>query len=624
MKKFREKRKLNTALAALSAIVVPVFYVLTSEYIDRFHFFDSVRYVFNRLGVSLIGYIPLVLIFVFLMLATRRPFVSAAVLGVFNVLIRYANLYKKTYLQMPVLLSDVNIMGDAVTITSEYEVPFYKEFWIGLLMVLVITLLLVPVQIPKRKTKLRELIFRAASCIVVFAVFIAYFPAVAYNKEVRRSFGYLNRASMTAEYSDNTFYSGFFVNSESALRKKPEGYNKQAVEQIGEELQAIDVDAQHTPDIIVVLVESWEFMEEYEGVTFSQNIHPFYDELKQEAITGQMVSSQYGGGTAQIEFEVLTGFSTDSDILPLNAYNSYTYENMPSLPTYLKTQGYTNYAFHPFNFSLYNRPTVYENLKFDEIYDEERVEIPYTYGAYISDMEAVKTTIDIYENAVETDDHVFLQLITMQNHGPYIAETISDEQRLVRVASGAEMLSPEETVILENYASQMYMTDWAMSELIKYFRGVDREVIIVIYGDHQANIMPVIGGEYQETLLRRIDFYENNSDYDAAVKTHLTPYLIWSNYQAPSTGSFGYLAPNQLLPYALHEFDAARPAYFEYMYTESAAAEVKARSGDFVLLADETIVTPIEDVDLSSLSNRNILEYDLVLKKGKELGDYAF
>jgi len=626
LEEFRAQPKRVIIWAVVSVFLVPFLYMAISEYIKLRPVLTIFRYFFERLPQMLIGYIPLVLLFGLITLMTRRPWIPALIIGVINVLLSYANYYKMLYLDTPILAADFSLIGEAAIITEQYKAPFYLHAWAGVLMTLFIVFALIPIRLPKFKVTIKELLYRVTSCLAVATLFVVFFSGVIYTREGRDAFKYESIPfRIEYEYEVNTFYSGLFANTKTLFTGKADGYSAEAVDEIAAELAAIGTVGQKKPDVIVVLVESWEFMEEYEDVTFSQNLHPNYDRLKEESITGTMLSSSTRGkGTANVEFEVLTGLSKDDDILPLTAYNSYVYDGMPCYPGFLAEHGYTNYAIHPFHYELYNRPNVYAAFGFDHLYSENDFVNPKRFGPFISDEEAVNKTIEVYESAVQENDRVFIQLITMQNHGPIGPDTLPAHQRTVKLDDPGSF-SGDEIDILENAATLMLKTDEAIGDLVDYFRESERDVIIVVYGDHQFILSPLEDAEAGlPEMLARTDFYKNNSEYDAAIKTHSTPYLMWSNYQLPSVDSHGYLAPSIMLPIALAEFDVIRPAYFQWLLNESASSEVKARSANFVIRSDGTVEYPVRSISVEYLSRRNILTYQIVYKKNEVLSNYIY
>ena len=127
-----------------------------------------------------------------------------------------------------------------------------------------------------------------------------------------------------------------------------------------------------------------------------------------------MLSQNYGGGTANIEFEALTGFSME----PLNAQMTTPYtllvpklEKLPSLVSLLKDSGYETTAIHPYDTSMYKRKDVYQVLGFDQFLDQDTMthRDKLENNPYISDESAYEEVLD----QLDSDTPQFLHLVTM-------------------------------------------------------------------------------------------------------------------------------------------------------------------------------------------------------------------
>lgn len=154
----------------------------------------------------------------------------------------------------------------------------------------------------------------------------------------------------------------------------------------------------------------------------SEEVMPFFKQLQQEAVGGEVYVSVKGGNTANTEFEFLTGNSMA--FLPTGSipYQQYIKSETPSLASYLKSLGYTTTAIHPYNRSGWDRDTVYEYFGFDQFLDKDSFTDPYRLRGYISDKSAFDKIIEQYEIG-KNQGSQFIFEVTMQNHGGYSKET---------------------------------------------------------------------------------------------------------------------------------------------------------------------------------------------------------
>ena len=87
--------------------------------------------------------------------------------------------------------------------------------------------------------------------------------------------------------------------------------------------------------------------------------------------SGWMLTPQFGGTTANVEFEVLTGNSVR--FLPNNsiAYINYLNRNVDSLASIFARQGYETTAINPFFNWFFNSRNAYRNMGFSRFVSSE-------------------------------------------------------------------------------------------------------------------------------------------------------------------------------------------------------------------------------------------------------------
>lgn len=109
---------------------------------------------------------------------------------------------------------------------------------------------------------------------------------------------------------------GFLLNFTVAMRyssvDKPEDYSRDRVLELAEEYPAVEADGSVTRpvNIIAIMNESFADLTIFEGLELEEDPTPFLHSMTENTIKGWMYSPVTGGGTASVEFEYLTGFST--------------------------------------------------------------------------------------------------------------------------------------------------------------------------------------------------------------------------------------------------------------------------------------------------------------------------
>ena len=216
---------------------------------------------------------------------------------------------------------------------------------------------------------------------------------------------------------------GFLLNFTVALRysalDKPEDYSRSQVLELMEAYptEAGDPSVVRPTNLIVVMNESFADLTIFEGLEASEDPTPFLHSMEENTVRGWMYSPVTGGGTASVEFEYLTGFSTVFQPPHTVAYQLYAEEGMPSLAALAGSVGYDSTAFHPYKSSGWKRPIVYEDMRFDHQLYEEDVTDPYLVRRYVSDQSDYEMLYSITDR--EEGDPAFIFNVTMQNHSSY-------------------------------------------------------------------------------------------------------------------------------------------------------------------------------------------------------------
>jgi phosphoglycerol transferase MdoB-like AlkP superfamily enzyme/uncharacterized protein YheU (UPF0270 family) len=318
---------------------------------------------------------------------------------------------------------------------------------------------------------------------------------------------------------------GFLLNFMAALRysfvSKPEGYSAAAAQDIADQIEndgwtASDTGAEAPTNLIVVMNESFaDLQAAYPSLQLTEDPLAFYHSLTENTVKGTMISPVTGGGTANVEFEYLTGDSLA--FLPSStvAYQLYLYNGAPSLVSQLKNQGYHSIAFHPYLASGWNRTSVYPWLGFDESKFIDDVVDPQYIRQYVSDSSDYQ---QLFRWTDETDGPTFLFNVTMQNHSGY-AQGWNNLPQSVKVAD-------QPSAVTTQYFSLMKKSDDAIRELVEHYAASDERTMIVFFGDHQ----PPLGNDFYQRLAgKRLD----DRTTAEVMQQYGVPFFIWANYDIP-------------------------------------------------------------------------------------------
>ena len=263
----------------------------------------------------------------------------------------------------------------------------------------------------------------------------------------------------------------------------------------------------YRPHIIVVMNES--FGSAHRRVKTNVEVTPYFDSLK-GLTKGNLYVNTFGGGTANTEFEFLTGMSIGNYEYPVMPYNNFVKRDKYSLARYFDNLGYKTVAMHPYTATNYHRDKVYKRFGFDELIFFDEFKNKEEVRNFVSDESFYKEVIDRFEKAVRSDEKLFLFGITMQNHSGY------------KHFDGAEVKSDitidGDKEALDSYLSLMKISDTALKTLIEYFEKAKEHVIILFFGDHNASFGTKINSiVYDDSIV-----YETTNAYE-------TPFFIFDN-----------------------------------------------------------------------------------------------
>lgn len=296
---------------------------------------------------------------------------------------------------------------------------------------------------------------------------------------------------------------------------------------------------EESPNIVVVMNESFSDLTSYlEGYETSTDPMPFVRSLMQQenVISGTCaVSSDMGTGTANSEFEFLTGNSM-AYFRGNTPYVQFIDTETPSLASELAGRGYRTQAMHAYERAGYNRVKVYDRFGFQQYkgIEDFDVDIDVARGYPTDETNYRQLIKDFEENRGGAPQ--FLFNITMQNHGGYYA---SDYEWPVRVHEVAPVELYDDSVIA--YESSVRMADDALRQLISYLETVDEPTVLLFFGDHE----PRLSNEFYSSWFTD----ENGLDLETTAQLHKTPFFIWGNYDLNtdaaakgSTVSLNYLS----------------------------------------------------------------------------------
>ena len=355
--------------------------------------------------------------------------------------------------------------------------------------------------------------------------------------------GYTNRGSLFQ----------FVINTKYLKVQQPKDYSAEEASGIVEDMLPEEPaegndkpEEQELPNLICVMNETFSDLQVVGDFETNEDYMPYFRSLTDNTIRGYVHVPVYGAGTANSEFEFLTGDSLA--FLPTGscAYESYIKTLHPSLVSSLNALGYRKVAFHPYYGNNWNRDNVYPLLGFDSFSDigtvlgenivdeyradknfgkyEQAVSEKYPdqdvfLRRYVSDSFDYAQLIEMYEQSkAESNAPFFMFNVTMQNHSGYLYSYSNFDQE-IRLTGEMEGKYPK----VDQYLSLIKRSDDALRELIAYYSAVKEPTIICFFGDHQPSVEREFYEELYGKPLSQLSVEEEENMY-------MTPFLIWANY----------------------------------------------------------------------------------------------
>lgn len=356
------------------------------------------------------------------------------------------------------------------------------------------------------------------------------------------------------------------------IMDKPSNYSEETMKKVAARYQkeAETINASRTNNltdstVVYVLSESFSDPSRVPGLKTNKDSMPNIRKIKAGTTSGLMLSSGYGGGTANLEYMGLSGLSMANFDSSLSSPYQQLVPSQHWTPTINQMWGApaNSLGYHSYESSMYSRATNYKKFGFSHFYtltgpDVIKYQDKIDESPYVSDKSSYDSAL---EGIRSGKTNKFIQIITMQNHMPY-HEWYENNDYTAESTTGTP-LGDDEQQSIETYQKGVEITDQATQEFLNELDALDKPVTVVFYGDH----LPGIYSSASED--------DNNS-----LALHLTDYFIWSNKASSSQGNkasdAAYSSPNFFVAQAADHMNAKVSPYLAFlteMHSKIAAME---------------------------------------------------
>lgn len=540
---------------------------------------------------------------------TRKLSVSLGLVSVVVYSFHVANAMKMYFRNEPIYPWDLSLLGEAGNIASSMDFPLTGRMIAGGVYVLLGLAGAILLDIFCMKKLRRRYWKELTAGLVLLAVFCGSGYLLLREEYLKKQEVSFVTWDTTGSYQKNGFVYAFAASGYSARTEASENYDEETVTAVAETAAAAaaaDTAEKVQPNIIVIMSEAFTDIQSASELEYDRELTPNFNRLAERYLSGRCMTSEFGGGTANSEFEVLTGYSTYDLPSGTVAYMNYVNQNVDSYVSYLNEQNYYTVALHPYQRTFFSREKAYGVLGFGAFYSEESFADAERIRkeGYVSDAALTQRIIAEYESNQETGQPFFCHAVSMQNHASYLAGEYAEQVGLTANTA----LSEGEYAALQTYGTGISLSDRALGELVDYFSQTEEPTVILFFGDH----MPSLTGDTY-SLAERIGYVDDSASAEGKFRLQSTPYLIWNNFEETPVHAETDLSMFHLVPYMTRLLDMERPVFHYYM--DSLYEILPGVTRQAALSADgQKLYQPTEEAQ-TKLEEYLLLVYDGLLGK---------
>ena len=501
-KRMKPVYKIMNLLSPLLHALLACMINFAIEAISRHSVFEAWGYMTGSPLVFLYNAFMIFMTFSVVYLFKRRVFVRI-IISVLWMILGVANGYMLMKRVTPFNAQDLKVAKDAVTLINNY----FNSFELIIVGVGVAAVVIWVVSMWKRGGQYEGKVHRiwGALCIALCAALYVFLTDAAIEKRVVSTYF----GNIAFAYEDYGLPYCFMASVFNTGINEPNGYDEKTIEEIslGGEITKNETGrkADELPNIVFIQLESYFDVAESEFFTTSQDASPNLRQMYQNFSSGYFKVPSVGAGTANTEFEVLTGMN-----LRYFGPGEYPYKTVlkerpcESAATALGALGYGTHALHNNGGNFYSRSRVFDHIGFDSYTSKEFMNIlQLTENGWAKDDILIEHILEAMDTTEQQD---FVFGISVQGHGDYPEEKIIENPKIT-----VEGIEDEGTKNKwEYYVNQVYEMDQFAGNLVKAIEERGEPSVVVFYGDH----LPTMGLGAKDLKSRYL--YNTN-------------YVIWDN-----------------------------------------------------------------------------------------------
>lgn len=460
----------------------------------------------------------------------RNVFFGAAITNFLVCALSIANRIKIEVRDEPVFPRDFALLKEVGQAMNSYTISYPVA---AIAVVVGITALLVTLGVfiggqPFPLARLRGWLGRLLGCAASIAVLAGLIVTVYASNDLYNSFRVSNAYYIPSVFNELGFPYCFCHQFTTYPVDRPEGFSRSEAEA----WESAPSTVGQGKDVHVVMVMNEAFSDLTDSPAFDygeeddplSNLHAL--EADPHALSGHLVVPGFAGGTANTEFDVLTGIQTNALSASTTSSFRVVNRNLESLFRVFDADGYATSFFHPGDDWFYNRENVYRWLGAERTLFADEMEAVEYKGRWVTDDYMSDLITNELDSAVSAGELLFHYTTTIQNHMSYTADKYGEGYEFPPVPLTISVSDEVETM-LRVYTEGVRDADAMLGRLVDTFSAQEEPVVLVYFGDH----LPYLGDNqlgYQALGLTQ------EADWDA-LRSYETPYVIWANDAAAET-----------------------------------------------------------------------------------------
>ncbi|HEM3644876.1 TPA: sulfatase-like hydrolase/transferase [Streptococcus suis] len=553
-----------------------------------------------QLAAFLFQVLTISVLFLLTYLVVNRFLFSTLVIILFSVIFTIANSLKYEMRQEPILPSDLSWMKQIFLVFSFIDIGFILSILVGIGLITLFFYYLrgrLWVGKPFLKWKERSIIIVIVSSILVGTM--SSINSLGQGKDLNIPIISTLYKTIDIDWLGNTVNANvkslsyvWMKQMVTSVMKKPLGYSREKINEIEEKYISIAEDINKNrknnigeQTVIFLLSESFSQPDRIPGTKLSRELTPFINSLQANFPNGLMLSDGYGGGTANMEFQSLTGlamYNMSPSVSTIYTEIATSMRFIPSISDLFPTSD--RIAIHLESGNNYSRNIIYKKLEFDRFIGTSNTDTIAKdiekEGLYPSDATTYQYVLDSLN-----DKPQFYSVITMQNHVPWSAGLPED------ISVTNSEFNSKENESLTSYGRLLNRTDEATQNFFNKLSELDEKITVVFYGDHLPGLYKSENFEEDPTLQYKTD------------------YFIWSNF-ATANKDWSLLRANDFIAALLETTNSKVSPYYALL----------TQVMNYSTIEEEQWLEEAREV----MEDFKIVEYDLLKSKGYLSKDSEF